>query len=156
MTLVTLVLILLFFRLSWMIRLLEKIPLVAKYRFVVENMESLHWWFLTKILILSAARYVVFVVQYMLLLSVFEVNIASIDAIALLTVMFLVLSIVPSIALAELGFRGKVSIQLLGLLSSNTVGIVATAAGIWVINLIIPAIAGTVFLLGVRLFRNNK
>lgn len=156
LTMGTCLFILLFFRLSWMIRLLEKIPFVAKYRFVVENMESLHWWFLTKILLLSAARYVVFVVQYVLLLQVFEAGIGSGDAAALIGVMFLVLAIVPTIALAELGFRGKVSIQLLGLLSTNTVGIIATAAGIWIINLIVPAITGSIFLLGIRLFRNNK
>lgn len=147
---------LLYFRLSWMVRLLEKIPFVAKYKFVVENMEALHWWFLTKILFLSIARYVVFVVQYLLLLQVFEVDVDALDAASLVSVMFLVLAIVPTIGLAELGFRGKVSIQLLGLLSSNTIGIIATAAGIWIINLLIPAIVGSVFLLGIRLFRNNK
>lgn len=156
LTLGTALFVLLYFRLSWMIRLLEKIPFVAKYKFVVENMEELSWLFLTKILLLSAARYVVFVVQYVLLLQVFEVGINSVDAASLVSVMFLVLAIVPTIALAELGFRGKVSIQLFGLLSSNTIGIIATAAGIWIINLIIPAIAGSVFLLGIRLFRNNK
>jgi hypothetical protein len=66
-----------------------------------------------------------------------------------------VLAIVPTIALAELGFRGKVSLLLFGLLSSNHIGIIATAAGIWIINLILPAIAGSIFILGLRFFRNK-
>jgi hypothetical protein len=69
--------------------------------------------------------------------------------------MLLVLAIVPTIALAELGFRGKLSLALFGLYSTNTLGIVATAAGIWIINLIIPAVAGTIFIVGIRLFRNK-
>jgi hypothetical protein len=93
------------------------------------------------------------VIQYVLLLQVFEVNISFIDAAGMVAVMFLVLAVIPTIALAELGFRGKISLQLFGLFSSNTIGIVATAAGIWIINLIIPAIAGSLFILGVRLFR---
>ena len=147
--------ILLYFRLSWLIQLLEKIPFIAKHKFFVEKLEDFHWKELTRILILSASRYVVFVLQYVVLLEVFEVNISWIDASAMLAVMFLVLAIVPSIALAELGFRGKLGIQLFGLLSSNTIGIIATVAVIWMINLIIPAIAGSLLILGIRLFRNK-
>lgn len=147
--------ILMYFRLSWLIQLLEKIPFIAKHKFFVQKLEDFHWKELTRILILSACRYVVFVLQYVVLLQVFEVNISWIDATAIVGVMFLVLAIVPTIALAELGFRGKLSIQLFGLLSSNTIGIIATAAGIWIINLIIPAIAGSLFILGIRLFRNK-
>ncbi len=147
--------ILLYFRLSWATKLIEKIPFIAKHKFFVQKLEDLHWKELTRILFLSCCRFVVFVVQYVLLLQVFDVNIGWLDAASMVCVMFLVLAIVPTIALAELGFRGKVSIQLFGLLSSNTIGIVATAAGIWIINLIIPAIAGSLFVLGIRLFRNK-
>lgn len=148
--------ILLFFRLSWLIQLLEKIPFIGRHKFFVQKLEDFHWKELTRILFLSFCRYVVFVLQYILLLQVFEVEVNWIDAASMVCVMFLVLAIVPTIALAELGFRGKVSIQLFGLLSSNTVGIIATAAGIWIINLIIPAIAGSLFILGIRLFRNKQ
>jgi len=152
----TILLILMYYRLSWLIRLLEKIPLVARYRFVVEHMEKLDWRFLTKILLLSLLRYVVFIVQYVLMMQVFEVGIGIIDTASLVAVMLLVLSIVPSITLAELGIRGEVSLLLFGLLSTNLLGIIATTGSIWIINLIIPAIAGSVFLLGIRLFSNNK
>jgi hypothetical protein len=104
--------ILMYFRLSWLTKLIEKIPFIAKHKFFVQKLEDLHWRELTRVLFLSFFRYFVFVVQYVLLLQVFEVNIAWVDAAAMVCVMFLVLAIVPTIALAELGFRGKVSIQL--------------------------------------------
>ena len=147
--------ILLYFRISGFIRILEKIPLIARHKFFIQKLENFHWKELTKILFLSFCRYVVFVVQYVLLLQVFEVKVSWIEAASMVSVMFLVLAIVPTIALAELGFRGKLSVGLFGLLSTNTVGIIATAAGIWIINLIIPAIAGSLFILGIRLFRNK-
>jgi len=62
---------------------------------------------------------------------------------------------VPTIAIAELGVRGKVSIFFLGLLSSNTVAIVAATVGIWLINLVIPAVLGSVLLLGVKIFKEK-
>lgn len=146
---------LLYFRISWVTRTVEKIPLIARHKFFVQKLENFHWKELTRILFLSVCRYIVFVVQYMLLLQVFDVQVAMIDAACMLGVMFLVMTIVPTIAMAELGFRGKLSIQLFGLLSTNTVGIIATAAGIWIINLIVPAIAGSLLILGIRLFRNK-
>lgn len=149
------ILILMYFRLSWLTRLLEKIPFIAEHRFFVEKLEAFHWKELTGILLLSATRYVVYIMQYVILLSVFEVQANWLDAAGMTSVMLLVLGIVPTIAMAELGFRGSVSIQLFGLLSTNILGIVATAAGIWIINLMVPAIAGSLFILGIRLFRNK-
>ncbi len=145
----------LYFRLSWLVQMLEKIPFVAKYKFFIQKLEDFHPKELTRILLLSASRYLVFVVQYVILLQVFDVQVFWVDAACMACVLFLVLAIVPTIALAELGLRGKLSIQLFGILSANTIGIVATAAGIWIINLIIPAIAGSLFILGIRLFRNR-
>jgi hypothetical protein len=144
-----------FFRLSWLIKLLEKVPFIAKHQFFVKKLEDFHWKELTRILVLSFIRYVVYVLQYVLLLEVFDVHLNWIDAASMVCIMFLILSIIPTIALAELGFRGKISIQLFGMLSTNTVGIIATVGGIWIINLIIPAIAGSVLILGIRLFRNK-
>jgi len=122
----------------------------------VQKLENFHWKELMNILFLSFCRYVVFMVQYVLLLQVFEVHVFWLEAACMISVMLLVMTVVPTIALAELGFRGKVSILLLGMLSINTIGIIAVVAGIWIINLIIPAIAGSLFILGVRLFGNKN
>lgn len=145
-----------YFRLAGLIELLEKIPFFAKYRFFIEKLEDFHWRELIRILFLSFGRYFVFLVQYILLLEVFNVHVFWLDACALVGVLFLVMAIVPTIALAEMGVRGKVSLLLFGLVSSNTIGIIATAGGIWLINLILPAIGGTLFILGLKLFRKNS
>jgi len=144
-----------YFRLSGLVQMIEKIPFIAKRRFFVEKLEDFHWKELARILSLSFVRYFVFLVQYLLLMEVFGVKVYWLDACSLLGVMFVVLAIVPTITLAELGFRGKVSLLLFGLISTNSVGIIATSAGIWLINLILPAILGTLFILGVRLFSNK-
>lgn len=145
-----------YFNVSLFIKMIEKIPFVARFKYLIEKVEALHWRELTRILLLSIARYIVFIIQYVLLLQVFGVEATVLNLAMMVSVLFLVLAMVPSIALAELGFRGKVSLQLFGLLSVNHLGIVAAAAGIWIINLIIPAIAGSVLILGVRLFRNKQ
>lgn len=148
-------LIILYFKLSWLIQLLEKIPLVAKYSFFIQKLEEFHTKELFKVLLLSFFRYLIFVLQYLLLLHVFNVQIPGWQSLWLITVMFLALAIIPTIALAELGVRGKISIYLFGVFSSNTLGIVLTATVIWLINLVVPALAGSLFILGIKLFRKK-
>lgn len=146
-------LIIIYFSLAWVTRTIEKIPFVSKYAFLIHKVADFHWKELTRILSLSFFRYVVFVAQYLLLLQVFKVDASLLSMGWLLCVMFLVLAIIPTIALAELGLRGELSILLIGLVSNNTIGIIFTATGIWLINRVIPALAGSLFILGVRLFK---
>ncbi|WP_207492163.1 lysylphosphatidylglycerol synthase domain-containing protein [Aridibaculum aurantiacum] len=145
----------LYFKISWLIKLLERIPIIKKYSFFIQKLEEFGAAELLKVLLLSLARYVIFVVQYLLLLQLFKVEISLATSIWLITAMFLALAIVPTIALAELGIRGKLSIYIFGLFSSNTLGIVLTASTIWLINLVVPAVAGSLFILGIKLFRNR-
>lgn len=152
---VTTGLIVVYFKLSWLIKLLEKIPFVSKYSFFIQKLEDFKWQELLKVLLISALRYIVFAIQYLLLLPVFSVGIEMVTAFWLITVMFLVLAVIPTIALAELGVRGKISLFLFGVFSSNSLGIVFTASAIWLINLVVPALAGSLFVIGIKLFRNK-
>jgi hypothetical protein len=131
----------------------EKIPFVSKYSFFIQKVEELNTAELTRILYLSFVRYFVFMMQYLLLLKIFKINISFLPTSGLICVLFLVLTIIPTVTLAELGIRGELSIQLFGLISSNTIGILFTASGIWFINRVIPALAGSLFILGIRLFK---
>ena len=149
------VLVSIYYKIARITTLLEKIPFIYRYRVFIQNLETFNERQLTKILILSACRFVVFIVQYLLVFHIFNVEINWIDAISATCALFLVLALIPTITIAELGVRGEASIQLFGLLSSNTVGIAATAASIWVVNLIIPALAGSIFVIGIKIFRNN-
>ena len=157
----TALLILTYFRLSWLTRLAEKIPFVQKYKYLIEGLETFHWKELTRILNLSCIRFVVFVVQYMVVLHMLNVKINVIDAICTICVLFLLLAILPTIPFADVGIRGEAGRQLFGLITPDAFGIVVTIAVIWFVNLIIPSAAGSLFLLSIKLFKradklNNK
>jgi len=144
-----------YYRLSWLTTLVEKIPFVYKYKYLIESLETFHWKELTKILALSVIRFIVFIVQYLLMLHIFNVQINWFDAVCTTSVLFLVLAVLPTIPVADLGIRGETGLQLFGILSKNSGGIVFTAAGIWLLNIIIPAIAGSLFVLSIKIFRNR-
>jgi len=149
----TVVLLLCYYNLAWLTKVFDKLTFIAKYRYFVQKLETLHHKELTRIFVLSFVRYTVYVIQYMLMYQFFGVEIIWWQIICLVCVQLLVMTIVPSIALAELGVRGKVSIALFSLLTNNTLGVIATAASIWLINLIVPALAGSLLILGLRIIR---
>ena len=147
-------LVLFYFRLSWIIKLVEKIPAAAKYVQYISVLEEFTPKLLLRLLYLSFFRYLVFIIQYILLLQVLHVEILWITAFWIISILFLVLAIVPSFAIADLGIRGKFSTELLSLYSTNVVGIIGTTFGIWFINLFIPALLGSLFILSVKIFKD--
>lgn len=148
--------VLFYFRLSWLIKLIEKIPAAAKYVQYISVIDNFNAKLLLRLLYLSLFRYVVFVIQYILLLQVLDISILWINGFWTISILFLVLAIVPSFAIADLGIRGKFSTELLSFYSTNTVGIIGTTFGMWFINLFIPALAGSLLILGIKFFKEKK
>ncbi len=108
---------------------------------------------LLEVILYSIARYIVFTTQFFILLQVFEVNVSYVDAMILISTMLFVISVVPTIAITEIGVRGTVALFLFGLVSSNTLGILSATFVMWVINLLLPALIGTLFIFSLRFFR---
>lgn len=146
------IILLFYFRISWLIKIIDKIPQFSGYAYYIQPLEEVGTRELSKILLFSGLRYSVFIIQYWLLFKLFNVQVLSWQLISAVTVLFLVLAVIPTIALAELGIRSKASIALFSIFSTNTIGILAATAAIWLINIIFPAIAGSLFVLGVKLF----
>ena len=151
----TILLILFYFRLSWIILFLERIPKLSAFTKYMHVLEQFNAKILLRLLSLSFFRYLVFVLQYILLLQVLKVDIPWMVSFWLISILFLVLAIVPSFAIADLGIRGKFSIELLSLYSLNTIGIIGATFGIWLINLFIPAVLGSLLILGTRIFKER-
>jgi hypothetical protein len=151
-----LVALLLYFNIGQLIRLLEKWPAVSKYVSFTRAIGEINRWELLKILGLSALRYLVFLAQYWLIFSVFNITIGWVELIAATATLFLLIAIVPTISLAELGIRGKISLYVFGLFSTDQLGLLVASGSIWLINIILPAVAGSLIMLGVKLFGTNS
>jgi hypothetical protein len=149
----TLVLFLFYIRLGWLVRLMEKVPAfnkVVKHITVLDEFEGRQ---LVQILALSFLRYIVFVLQYVLLLQVMNVGIDALLSFWLITVFYLVMAVAPTIGFLELPVRAKASMELMQLYSTNTLGIGTAALGIWIINLVIPALIGSLLILGIKIVK---
>ncbi len=90
-----------------------------------------------------------------LLLQLFNVEAGIWHSFWLISVLCLILAITPTIALAEVGILGQVSLLLFILVSTNKFGIAGAATAIWFINLVIPALAGSLLFLSLKMFSDK-
>jgi hypothetical protein len=97
---------------------------------------------LLHILVLSLLRYLVFLLQSYFMFQFFGVELAWPIAFLTVALTFLMLALIPGMALAELGVRGKLSLLIVGAFSANSIGIVLAVTSVWFLNLIMPAIVG--------------
>lgn len=153
----TLILLLFYFRVPWLARWLDKIPAFRKYAWLLEALEDFNATLLLKLLSLSALRFFVFIIQYYLLFRLYNVEMPVWQALWVISISFLILAVIPTIALfTDLGLRGEVSLKLFGLFSANHLGIGLTSVSIWFINLVIPALAGSLLILSIKKLLKSK
>jgi hypothetical protein len=105
------------------------------------------------ILGISLLRYAIFTAQYLFFLRWMNVQMPLAEGYCMAALFFWTIGVIPSIALAELSERGQVSLYLFHHFSPNTLGILGATMGIWLLNLIIPTIVGSILLLRMRLLR---
>ena len=147
---------LLYFRFPQLARKLAKFRWIRKFGAFIKVLENFDRNILLWILFLSFVRYIVFIVQYSLVFPVFGVSLGLGQVWGGMSVVFLVMAVVPTFTfLTELGLRWGASIQVLALYSPNTVGIFATSFAIWLINLIIPALIGSLLIVSIKLFKSR-
>ncbi len=154
--LAALVLALLYFKIAGGKGLFQQWIRSRRYDYLVEALAYFNMQLLTRILLLSFVRYLVFVSQYILLFYLFGVNIDPATIAAVMSIVFLAMAVIPSIALVELGLRGEISISLMGIYTGNLLGVALTTITVWFINLILPAIIGSLLILNIKVFKRKN
>ena len=137
---------------SWL-PLLSRIKWLQKYKIYGQLLMRFTAKEQLTILFISLLRFAVFTVQYLVLLRWMTIIVPAVDGFFLSALFFWTIAVVPSIALAELGVRGQVGLYLFAAYSANAIGILSATIGLWFINLIIPAIVGSVLLFRMKVFK---
>ncbi|MEI8059834.1 MAG: lysylphosphatidylglycerol synthase domain-containing protein [Ferruginibacter sp.] len=147
---VTVLLFLFYSRIGWLVRLMGKIPAFNKILEHISVLNEFEGKQLVQLFSLSFLRYLIFVFQYVLLLQVMQVGIGEWVSFWLITVFYLVMAVAPTIGFLELPIRAKASIEIMQMFSTNILGIQTAALGIWCINLVIPALIGSILIFGIK------
>jgi len=100
---------------------------------------------------LSFLKYIIFVLQYTWAVKMLNIPIAPFDLWVALGVLFLLLSIIPSISLTDLVIRGQVIVLLLEPYYNNSLMLICLSTIIWAFNFLLPAIIGAFLLINFRI-----
>ena len=159
---ISLVLIFAFFNISVLHRVSILIPLKYSERIKssIDAMADCPKPLLLKTLMLSTLRYLVFSTQFYLAIRLMELNFTFPQCMLVIPVIYLVLAAIPTVALAEIGVRGSVSVFLFGLLygttgldAEATLAVVSASTLIWLINIAVPSLAGVWVVFRLKFFR---
>ena len=137
---------------------------LRKYRSYIRVFSLYRYKELCITITLSFIRYIVFSCQYYLLLKLFSVPVSFFEGLLLISLVFFVVSVIPTVTLTELGIRDSVALYFFtvylakqGIVSSQvTVGVLSASTVLWIINLALPAVLGTFFVFRLKFFRKSN
>lgn len=119
-------------RFRWLKRLEELVP----------ALNGLPTQRILRVLILSGLKYLIYLTQFYLLIRFFGIEIGWLSGFAAIGTIYLFLSFVPVPSLGDVGIRGSITLFILTPFSADTPGILMASMGIWIINIVLPALIG--------------
>lgn len=144
---------------SWITR---KWPKIRKFANVFSYYNRID---LLKVFLYSFLRYLIFSLQFYFLLLVFHINVNLFEGYLIISLIFLGITVIPSVALAELGIRGSVALfvienyfkaRQMNPIDGYELNIMAVSSILWLINIVLPAVIGSIFIINLSFFKNHK
>ena len=135
-----------FFNIRRIVPIARRIPLLRRLKPYVRDvvlLEQFRRRDLLLILFWSAARYLIYSTQYVLLLHFFSIQAGFWGAYAGVATIYLLQTIVPLPAIAGLLVRGNLAVFVWAFFGGNELSSLAATFVLWIINLILPALIGT-------------
>ena len=81
------------------------------------------------------------------MLRFFAVEITLQAALIFIPINYLLVSVIPSVAFAEMGIRGTSAVLVLSTVTQNTLGVALAAVALWFVNYVIPMFTGSLLLM---------
>ncbi|MFD2161934.1 lysylphosphatidylglycerol synthase domain-containing protein [Paradesertivirga mongoliensis] len=143
---------LLYFNIRFLLAILNSIKFLSRFRRFFRILGRYHLRELLIVFFYSLCRFVVFTSQYCLIISLLIPEIPLMQMIMMIFILFFIQSALPSLDLMDVGVRTMTATYFFSFLTNNDIAIMAATASIWFVNLIIPAILGSVFVFKLKFF----
>lgn len=154
-----------YFNVAFITKLLNNLIFVKwkKIKAYLKVFSYFKFFELRNLLFLSFSRYLVFSTQFYLLLHFFGLPLNLVEGFFLISLIYYIISAIPSIALAEIGIRGSVAVGVIDYYLNTTLNInvdfkieiIAATSILWLINIAIPAFLGNYFVLKLNFFKEK-
>ena len=111
---------------------------------------------LKRVLTLSYLRYLIYCTQYVLILDFLGLELSLLAAFSGVAVIYLFQSGIPLPPILSVIARGELAIVIWSLFTANVGGILVATFGLWVINLVFPALLGLLIILNVNFLKSSQ
>jgi hypothetical protein len=101
---------------------------------------------LIKILLFSMARFLVFCLQFNIMLRFFGIQLAFSEACIGIFTAYLIVTCLPSVFFTEAIVRSSVFVLVLSVFTTNTAGVAGTSMFLWILNVALPTFFGLILL----------
>lgn len=108
-----------------------------------------------KTILLSLFKYGVFAHQFYFLIWLFNIDIYYIEAMALITSMYILVSVIPTIFVLDLLVKGSIAVWLFSFVNANEFVVLTITTLMWLLNFVFPSIIGSYFVLRFKLNTEN-
>lgn len=153
MAFILIVLMLIFyFHIQWLVSLLNSIKFLRKFHRFFDIMGKYKTIELMNIMWFCLARFLAFTFQYYLLISMLVPQIPILQMTLIMFVFFFINSAIPSLDMLDLGVRSFTAGTLFSYITHQTIAIVVSVSLVYIINLVIPAILGSIFVFKLKFF----
>jgi hypothetical protein len=141
-----------YFHIQWFVSLLNRIKFLQKYHRFFDIMGQYKTAERLNIMWFSLARFFVFTFQYYLIIHLLVPAIPIWQMSLIMFVFFFIQSAIPSLDLIDIGVRSMTADTLFGYVTTQHIAIIAAVSLIYIVNLIIPALIGTIFVFKLKFF----
>jgi len=145
-----------YFNIKWLMSLLGRVSFLKRHKRFFDIVSRFSTAELIKVFLFSLSRFSVFSFQYYLVLHLLIPTLPVFQSMMMVFNNFFIQSILPTLDLLDVGLRGFTASTFFGFITNQQIAVLAAVSSIWLTNLIIPAILGSVFVFKIKFFDRNS
>ncbi|TZF86060.1 hypothetical protein FW774_03080 (plasmid) [Pedobacter sp. BS3] len=145
-----------YFNIRWLKSLIGSVGFLKRFDKFLAILSRYRRRDLLKVFSYCVLRFAVFTSQYYLVIHLLVPALPVFEMVMMILILFFIQSALPSLDLLDVGVRSMTATYFFSYITNQDIAIMAAAACIWLVNLIIPAILGSVFVLKLNFFGTNR
>lgn len=103
----------------------------------------------------STLRYLIFSFQFYYILQLFHVNLSYVDGMVIITSMYLLASVIPTLMFFDVVVKSSIALFLFSFTEVNQLSVLSTCTIMWVLNFAVPSLVGSYFILNFKVPRTK-
>ena len=114
---------------------------------IIDFIKNIRKTIIIKTVVFSVLRYFIFSFQLYYLLHIFGVSISYPNAMMVITSMYLLSSVIPSVFIFDVVIKSGVAVYLFSLIGVNELTILSIIMIMWLLNFVLPSVFGSYYVL---------